>query len=84
LEEGVFAQAHENKEMDFTNKEIIKKIEKIEEQMIGKKDWQLQGEIQANQRPINSLLEEHLEFQRATKAAPEITQEVTIHLETMI
>ena len=37
-------------------------IENLEDKLLKGKSWQLKGEVKAKDRPINSLLEEHLEF----------------------
>lgn len=62
---------------------IDKKIEIIHKNMLDK-TWQMQGEVKAGQRPENSLLEENLTFDQVTRPAPEITEEHTVDLETLI
>lgn len=86
IENEIFAQARENKEMhsNFTNKDMNTKIDKIEDEMMDKKKWQLLGEVQSKDRNYNSLLEEYVDFDTATKAPPEITQETTNEIEAMI
>jgi U3 small nucleolar ribonucleoprotein component len=37
--------ARENKEMVFANEEMNKKIDKIENEMMDEKKWQMKGEI---------------------------------------
>lgn len=66
--ENVFVQANDNKEMDivenilsknqseFINQEMVTKIEKIEDEMMNPKEWQLTGEARASDRPMDSLL----------------------------
>lgn len=70
---------------EFVNSHMIKKIETIENQMVGgPKPWQMLGEIVAKQRPMNSLLELHLDFNVASKLPPQITQEKTNTIEAAI
>jgi len=61
-----------------------KTIEKLEEEAIADKHWALKGEISSKARPLNSLLEEDLEVEHASKPVPVITEEVTQTLEDMI
>lgn len=42
------------------------------------------GEAKSNERPKNSLLDVHLDFNNATKLPPTITKEVTIKIEELI
>ncbi|KAH8548970.1 U3 small nucleolar ribonucleoprotein complex, subunit Mpp10 [Umbelopsis sp. PMI_123] len=63
---------------------IKEQIEELEMQNVGAKDWTLGGEASAKARPINSLLEENLEFDHAAKPVPVITQETTASLEDII
>jgi len=69
----VFALARENKELQFANSEMINKINKIEDEMMDQKKWQMKGEIDCKDRNYNSLLEEYLDFDTATKLPPQIT-----------
>lgn len=63
---------------------LTEQIRALEAANVAKRDWTLSGEARANARPINSLLEEDLDFERAGKPVPVITQEVTEGLEDMI
>ena len=48
------------------------------------KKWQMKGEIQCQDRAYNSLLEEYVDFDTASKLPPQITQETTNLIEAMI
>ncbi|KAI8979109.1 U3 small nucleolar ribonucleoprotein complex, subunit Mpp10 [Mycotypha africana] len=63
---------------------IQQQIEQFEQENIQGRHWTLQGEATAKARPVNSLLEEDLEFEHANKPVPVITQETTNTLEEMI
>jgi len=52
------------------------KLTKLEQQQLAEKPWQLTGEVNAQKRPKNSLLEADLDFEQGSKAAPVITEEV--------
>lgn len=93
FENDVFAMARENKEMgdttasegpNFANTELFKTMNKIEDEMMEDKQWQLKGEVAQKDRNYNSLLDEYVDFDTATKAAPQITQETTNEIEAMI
>lgn len=63
---------------------LSEQIRKLELENVSKKRWTLTGEARASQRPLNSLLEEDLDFERIGKPVPVITQEVTEGIEDMI
>jgi len=44
----------------------------------------MQGEVMAKERPVNSLLQEHLDFNTATKLPPVITKEKSDNIEAII
>ncbi|KAI9264784.1 U3 small nucleolar ribonucleoprotein complex, subunit Mpp10 [Sporodiniella umbellata] len=63
---------------------LLRQIEQYEDENVQDKHWTLRGEATANARPVNSLLEEDLEFEHANKPVPVITEEVTQSLEELI
>ena len=64
--------------------EIAAQIAELEATNVAPKEWALMGEASSRSRPVNSLLEEDLEFERALKAAPIITEESVNSLEEII
>jgi len=42
-------------------------IHQLEEENLGEKHWTLKGEVSSKSRPLNSLLEEDLDYEHATK-----------------
>lgn len=63
----IFEQA---RKAGYLNEEMVEEIEQIEARMVQEKDWQLKGEITAKQRPMNSLLAEHLDFAVVARNIP--------------
>ncbi|KAF2004956.1 Mpp10 protein [Amniculicola lignicola CBS 123094] len=63
---------------------LAEEIRKLEAANVAKREWQLSGEARAADRPLNSLLEEDLEFERAGKPVPVITAEVSEDIEALI
>ncbi|KAF1988019.1 Mpp10 protein [Aulographum hederae CBS 113979] len=63
---------------------LLEEIRRLESQNVAKREWQLSGEARAADRPMNSLLEEDMEFERAGKPVPVITAEVTEDIEALI
>ena len=59
-------------------------IRRLEAAAVAKRDWTLSGEARAVDRPLNSLLEEDLDFERTGKPVPIITQEVSEDIEALI
>ncbi|XP_041839271.1 U3 small nucleolar ribonucleoprotein protein MPP10 isoform X2 [Melanotaenia boesemani] len=63
---------------------MSQKIEELEKAALAEKPWQLLGEVTAQTRPENSMLEEDVEFEQASRMAPTITEETTLQLEDII
>lgn len=63
---------------------LAEEIRQLELANVSKKEWTLSGEARAADRPINSLLEEDLEFERTGKPVPIITAELSESIEEMI
>ncbi|KAK5241624.1 U3 snoRNP protein, partial [Exophiala xenobiotica] len=60
---------------------IATEIRRLEAANVAKRDWTLSGEARAADRPLNSLIEEDLEFERTGKPVPVITAEVSEEIE---
>ncbi|TQS37169.1 hypothetical protein Golomagni_02365 [Golovinomyces magnicellulatus] len=54
---------------------IIEEIRRLEAASVASREWTLAGEARANDRPLNSLLEKDLDFERTGKPVPEVTAE---------
>ncbi|CAJ0599264.1 unnamed protein product [Cylicocyclus nassatus] len=65
-------------------KRLKETIKKLEEENLAPKSWEMSGEVTAQQREENELLETHLEFDLGMKKAPEITEVFTEKLEELI
>jgi U3 small nucleolar RNA-associated protein MPP10 len=63
---------------------IAAEIRKLEAANVAKRIWTLSGEARAVDRPVNSLIEEDLEFERVGKPVPVITAEVSEEIEQLI
>ncbi|EXJ77423.1 hypothetical protein A1O3_09649 [Capronia epimyces CBS 606.96] len=63
---------------------IAAEIRRLEAANVAKRDWTLSGEARAADRPLNSLIEEDLEFERLGKPVPVITTEVSEEIEQLI
>jgi U3 small nucleolar RNA-associated protein MPP10 len=63
---------------------IAAEIRKLEAANVAKRNWTLSGEARAVDRPVNSLIEEDLEFERVGKPVPVITAEVSEEIEQLI
>nr|XP_046205521.1 U3 small nucleolar ribonucleoprotein protein MPP10-like [Oncorhynchus gorbuscha] len=63
---------------------MAEKIQDLEKAAMGEKPWQLTGEVSAQTRPENSLLEVDVAFESASRMAPAVTEETTLQLEDII
>lgn len=63
---------------------LQEEIRRLEAANVAKREWTLSGEARAADRPLNSLLEEDLEFERAGKPVPVITAEISESIEELI
>ncbi|KKK16580.1 hypothetical protein ARAM_003081 [Aspergillus rambellii] len=63
---------------------IADEIRRLEAANVAKKEWMLSGEARAIERPVNSLIEEHLDFERIGKPVPVVTTEISEGIEELI
>ncbi len=71
--------AHERRQA-----KLAEEIRRLEAASVAKREWTLAGEARAADRPLNSLLEEDLDFERTGKPVLEVTAEVTESIEELI
>ncbi|GBP45720.1 U3 small nucleolar ribonucleoprotein protein MPP10 [Eumeta japonica] len=71
-------------EFQLRQKRLKEKISKLEKKTLEDKPWQLKGEVNASNRPQNSLLQEVVEFDLTSRPPPVITKESTVKLEDII
>ncbi|KAI1365781.1 Mpp10 protein-domain-containing protein [Xylaria arbuscula] len=71
--------AHERRQA-----KLAEEIRKLEAANVAKKDWTMGGEARAVERPMNSLLEEDLDFEHAGKPVPVVTPAVNESIEDLI
>lgn len=63
---------------------LAAEIRRLEAENVAKRDWQMSGEARAIDRPVNSLIEEDLEFERTGKPVTVVTAEMTEEIEDLI
>lgn len=71
--------AHERRQA-----KLAEEIRKLEAASVAKREWTLSGEAAAVDRPVNSLLEQDLDFEHVGKPVPVITPEVSESIEDII
>ncbi|RWA10572.1 hypothetical protein EKO27_g4527 [Xylaria grammica] len=71
--------AHERRQA-----KLAEEIRKLEAANVAKKDWTMSGEARAVERPMNSLLEEDLDFEHAGKPVAVITPDINESIEDLI
>lgn len=63
---------------------LAEEIRRLEAASVAKREWTLAGEARAADRPLNSLLDEDLDFERTGKPVLEVTAEVSESIEELI
>ncbi|KAF9883590.1 U3 snoRNP protein [Aspergillus nanangensis] len=63
---------------------LADEIRRLEAASVAKKEWMLAGEAKGVERPMNSLIEEDLEFERIGKPVPVVTTEVSEDIEELV
>ncbi|CEL02463.1 hypothetical protein ASPCAL03633 [Aspergillus calidoustus] len=63
---------------------IADEIRRLEAANVAKKEWMLSGEARAVERPMNSLIEEDLDFERIGKPVPVVTTELSESIEELV
>ncbi|KJZ72459.1 hypothetical protein HIM_08128 [Hirsutella minnesotensis 3608] len=71
--------AHERRQAKLADE-----IRRLEAASVAKREWTLSGEATAVDRPMNSLLEQDLDFEHVGKPVPVITPEVSESIEELI
>lgn len=64
--------------------QIADEIRRLESANVAKKEWMLSGEARAAERPMNSLIEEDLDFERIGKPVPVVTTEMSESIEDLV
>lgn len=71
--------AHERRQA-----KLAEEIRRLEAASVAKRDWTLSGEARGAERPLNSLIEQELDFEHTGKPVPEITAEISENIEELI
>jgi len=75
---------HKFSSFQIIQERISEEIEKLEANAVTKNTWSFLGEASGRQRPLNSALENNLEFHQVSKSRPNISIEATQSLEDSI
>ncbi|GLD67602.1 U3 small nucleolar ribonucleoprotein protein MPP10, partial [Lates japonicus] len=78
------AKSEAKSSFEKRQEKMSQKIEELEKAALTEKPWQLSGEVTAQSRPENSMLEEDVEFEQVSRMAPATTEETTLQLEDII
>ncbi|TMS13043.1 U3 small nucleolar ribonucleoprotein protein MPP10 [Larimichthys crocea] len=78
------AKSESKSSFEKRQEKMSEKIKELETAALAEKPWQLSGEVTAQTRPENSMLEEDVEFEQSSRMAPAITEETTLQLEDII
>lgn len=76
-------QAHQSSH-EKQKARIADEIRRLEAANVAKKEWMVAGEARAVERPVNSLIEEDLDFERIGKPVPVVTNETTEDIEELV
>ncbi|KAL7405793.1 hypothetical protein ABVT39_007270 [Epinephelus coioides] len=78
------AKSESKSSFEKRQEKMSEKIEELEKAALAAKPWQLSGEVTAQTRPENSMLEEDVDFEQTSRMAPSVTEETTLQLEDII
>ncbi|KAK9542860.1 hypothetical protein VZT92_000686 [Zoarces viviparus] len=80
----ISAKSESKSSFEKRQEKMSEKIDELEKASLAAKPWQLSGEVTAQTRPENSMLEEDVEFEQTGRMAPGNTAETTLQLEDII
>nr|XP_020462544.1 U3 small nucleolar ribonucleoprotein protein MPP10 [Monopterus albus] len=78
------AKSESKSSFEKRQEKMSEKIKELERSALAEKPWQLSGEVTAQARPENSMLEEDVEFEQTSRIPPAITEEATLQIEDII
>lgn len=83
-EENDGKEKRQKSSFERQQEKLGQRIAELEQESLAERPWMLRGEVTAQHRPLNSLLEQDLDFEHALRPAPAITEEVTESIESLI